>query len=257
ADRAVDGATPSDAYLNYNVNRLPEYAVKSIEETLLVARPKQSYDLRPPVKLSNYLTALTTRFNPAAYKPHGKPDLTTVQLRISRATCPDQFQTSPECGRARPGQLWKTGREQRLEWWITWLRAPAFDGSTRIRSSFRGGRVLIRTDAIRPVYGGLFSVVVKPGSAQIFKDTVSVSSGQEARNVTELKVTRTILGENKNNTFTSRKVAFAHEMSHRTDRPDLGIVGSYNRCNGNQPTVTISIEFYVYDLFNVFSIVFY
>ncbi|BES93383.1 short chain dehydrogenase [Nesidiocoris tenuis] len=78
ADRAVDGATPSDAYLNYNVNRLPEYAVKSIEETLLVARPKQSYDLRPPVKLSNYLTALTTRFNPAAYKPHGKPDLTTV-----------------------------------------------------------------------------------------------------------------------------------------------------------------------------------
>ncbi|KAF6205256.1 hypothetical protein GE061_019424 [Apolygus lucorum] len=67
-----------DAYLNYNVNRLPDYALKAIEQTLLVARPKRSYDLRPPVTLSNYLTAVTTRFSPALHKANNKPVLTTV-----------------------------------------------------------------------------------------------------------------------------------------------------------------------------------
>ncbi|XP_014242703.1 corticosteroid 11-beta-dehydrogenase isozyme 2 [Cimex lectularius] len=61
--RLDQGENSLDAYLKYNVNTLPEYAASTIEQTLLVARPKQTYDLKPPVKLSNYLTAVTAKFN--------------------------------------------------------------------------------------------------------------------------------------------------------------------------------------------------
>ncbi|KAK9511639.1 hypothetical protein O3M35_000261 [Rhynocoris fuscipes] len=55
--------TPSELYLQYKVDTLPDYALETIEETLLCARPKPAYELKPPRNFTHYLNALADRFS--------------------------------------------------------------------------------------------------------------------------------------------------------------------------------------------------
>uniref|UniRef100_A0A023EZV8 Putative corticosteroid 11-beta-dehydrogenase n=1 Tax=Triatoma infestans TaxID=30076 RepID=A0A023EZV8_TRIIF len=60
---ANEEKTPSELYLQYKVDTLPDYALETIEETLLCARPKSTYELRPPRNFTHYITAITDRFS--------------------------------------------------------------------------------------------------------------------------------------------------------------------------------------------------
>uniref|UniRef100_T1HST2 Corticosteroid 11-beta-dehydrogenase n=1 Tax=Rhodnius prolixus TaxID=13249 RepID=T1HST2_RHOPR len=54
---------PSELYLQYKVDTLPDYALETIEETLLCARPKSTYELRPPRNFTHYISAITDKFS--------------------------------------------------------------------------------------------------------------------------------------------------------------------------------------------------